>query len=120
MWWRRRRRTVEDFTREIRSHLELEAERLQEDGGLTTEDARGRARRQFGNLTRVSEQFYESRRVLWWDHVRQDVRLAIRSLARSPVVCLVAIVSLSGGIGATTATLTLRNAIFYNPPPLYA
>lgn len=64
---------------------------------------------------------------MWWRRrtptivdFTQDVRVAIRSIAKSPVTCLVAVVSLAGGIGATTATLTLRNAIFYNPPPLYA
>jgi putative ABC transport system permease protein len=119
MWWRRRR-TSADFTSEIASHLELEAERLQAEEGLGLEEARLAARRRFGNVTRVSERFYESRRVLWWDHLRQDARSAIRSIAKSPVACLVAVASLAGGIGATTATLTLRNAIFYNPPPLYA
>ena len=59
-------------------------------------------------------------RMLWLDHLRQDARSAIRSIAKSPVACLVAVASLAGGIGATTATLTLRNAIFFNPPPLYA
>jgi putative ABC transport system permease protein len=59
-------------------------------------------------------------RMLWWDQFRQDARSALRSIAKSPVACLVAVGSLAGGIGATTATLTLRNAIFYNPPPLYA
>src|SRR5687768_6099505 len=92
MWWRRRRRTSADLTSEIPAHLELEAGRLQT----------------------------EERGVLWWDHLRQDARSAIRSIAKSPVACLVAVASLAGGIGATTATLTLRNAIFYNPPPLYA
>ncbi len=63
--------------------------------------------------------FYESRRILWLDHLRQDVRSALRTLAKAPIACAVAIVSLAGGIGATTSTLTVRNAIFYNPPPLY-
>jgi predicted permease len=58
--------------------------------------------------------------MLWWDQLRQDARAAIRSIAKSPLACLVAVISIAGGIGATTATLTLRNAIFYNPPPLYA
>ena len=118
--WRRRRRTDADFSREIASHLELEAERLQAEEGLGVEDARAAARRRFGNVTRVSEHFYESHRLLWWDHIRLDARSAMRSIARSPIACLVAIASLAGGIGATTATLTLRNAIFYNPPPLYS
>jgi predicted permease len=118
--WRRRRRTDADFGQEIASHLELEAERLQTEEGLSVDEARVAARRRFGSVTRVSEHFYESRRVLWWDHLRLDVRSAIRSIAKSPIACLVAVVSLAGGIGATTSTLTLRNAIFYNPPPLYA
>ena len=56
---------------------------------------------------------------MWLDHCRHDVRCALRSIARSPIACAVAVISLAAGIGATTATLTLRNAIFYNPPPLY-
>ncbi len=118
--WRRRRRTDRDLGQEIASHLELEAERLRTEEGLSEDEARAAARRRFGNVTRVSEHFYESGRLLWWDHLRLDARSAIRSIAKSPIACLVAVVSLAGGIGATTSTLTLRNAIFYNPPPLYA
>jgi predicted permease len=118
MFWRRARRTSEDFDREIASHLGIETERLVAEG-MAPHEARAAARRRFGNVTRASERFYESRRVLWWDHVRHDVQCAIRSAVKSPVACLVAIGSLAAGIGATTATLTLRNAIFYNPPPLY-
>ena len=58
-------------------------------------------------------------RVMSLDHCRHDVRCALRSIARSPIACAVAVISLAAGIGATTATLTLRNAIFNNPPPLY-
>lgn len=120
MWWWRRQRTDSDFGQEIEAHLELEAERLQREEGFGEEDARREARRRFGSVTRVAEHFYESRRLLWWDHLRQDARVAIRSIAKSPIACIVAVTSLAGGIGVTTATLTLRNAIFYNPPPLYA
>ena len=56
---------------------------------------------------------------MWLDHFRHDLRCALRSIARSPIACAVAVISLAAGIGATTATLTLRNAIFSNPPPLY-
>src|SRR5262245_46557670 len=44
---------------------------------------------------------------------------AFRSILRSPITALVAVPSLAAGIGATTATLTIRNVIFHNPPPLY-
>ena len=49
---------------------------------------------------------------------RQDLRLAVRSIRQYPVACAVAVISLAAGIGCTTATLTIRDAIFYNPPPL--
>jgi len=39
-------------------------------------------------------------------------------MRKYPIACIVAIVSLAAGIGATTATLTIRNTIFRNPPPL--
>jgi hypothetical protein len=56
-WWRR---TDDDFADEIRSHLELETERLV-DEGLSPEDARLAARRRFGSAAAARERFYESR-----------------------------------------------------------
>ena len=53
------------------------------------------------------------------DRILQDLRLASRSLLRYPVSCAVAVISLAGGIGATTATLTIRDVVFRKPPPLY-
>jgi predicted permease len=111
-------RSDDDFSREIEAHLQHEADRLIADG-VSPEEARRAARRAFGNVARVSERFYESRRVLWLNHLRHDVRCAFRSIARTPIACAVAVASLAAGIAATTATLTVRNAIFYNPPPLY-
>jgi len=116
--FRRSRRTDDDFAQEIQSHLDLETERLIAEG-MSPHDACLAARRRFGNVTRAAEQFYEARRVRWFDHLRHDLRCAFRSIARSPIACAVAITSLAAGIGATTSTLTVRNAIFYNPPPLY-
>jgi len=53
------------------------------------------------------------------DHLRQDLRGAVRGLTRYPIAALVAVVSLAGGIGATTATLIVRDVVFHKPPPLY-
>jgi predicted permease len=57
--------------------------------------------------------------MIWLDHLGRDVRCVVRSMAASPIGVLVAILSLAGGIGSTTVMLTVRNAVFYNPPPLY-
>jgi putative ABC transport system permease protein len=55
----------------------------------------------------------------WLDQLTQDLRAATRSMSRYPVACAVAVLSLAAGIGSTTATLSARNVLFLNPPPLY-
>ena len=113
-----RKQTDDDFDREIRAHLDLETERLIE-AGLSPDAARTTARRRFGNVTSARERFYEAGRLLWLDHLWQDVRCAIRNASRYPVAATIAIASLAAGIGATTVTLTIRDVIFHKPPPLY-
>jgi len=58
---------------------------------MTPEAARLAARRRFGNPAAAAERFYESRRLLWLDHLWQDVRSAARNLAKCPVACAVAV-----------------------------
>jgi putative ABC transport system permease protein len=54
-----------------------------------------------------------------FDRLSQDIRAGMRSLLKYPVSCAVAVISLAGGIGATTATLTIRDVVFRRPPALY-
>ena len=112
------KRRDEEFAREIRAHVDIETARLIEEG-MAPDQARAAARRAFGNVTRAQERFYERGRLLWIDHLRQDVRCAIRNIRHYPVAALVAVVSLAGGIGATTVTLMIRDILFRKAPPLY-
>jgi putative ABC transport system permease protein len=118
-WGGTSRRCAGDFDREIESHLELEAQRLIEEG-MSPDAARIAARRRFGSVTATRERFYEARRLLWLDRLRQDVRCAVRHIRRYPVAGLVAVSSLAAGIGATTVTLMVRDVLFRKPPPAYA
>jgi hypothetical protein len=86
------RQTDEDFRREIESHLELETDRLIAEG-LSPLEARDRALRRFGNVTRTRERYYEARRIQWRDDVRRDLRLGLRALARAPLFALTAMTS---------------------------
>jgi predicted permease len=115
---RRGSRRDDDFGDEIDAHLALEIQRL-EDDGLSPEEARFEARRRFGSVAAAKERFYESGRLLWVDHLLHDLRDAARSVVRYPVSAAVAVISLAGGIGATTATLTIRDVVFRKPPALY-
>ncbi|HET7218355.1 MAG TPA: ABC transporter permease, partial [Vicinamibacterales bacterium] len=113
-----RRRSDGDFDDEIRAHLEAETDRLVADG-MSRADAEAAARRAFGNVTRVREDFHDRGRLLWLDHLRQDLIGALRSMRRYPVATLVALVSLAAGIGATAVTLSVRDVLFHRFPPTY-
>src|SRR3984957_13510196 len=112
----RRKRKSSDFRAEIEAHIELERDRLIQQG-RSPEDAQAAARRAFGNVLQIEERFYESGRWQWWDNLRQDVRFGIRMLVRNPGFTVTVILTLALSIGANTAIFSLVNALLLKSLP---
>jgi len=111
------RRKPEDFSAELQAHLALEADRLHEEG-LDPVEARRRAHLNLGNLMSQEERYYEASRWAWLDQLRQDVRYSLRQFRRAPAFALTAVLTLSIGIGATTAIFTLIHAVLLKSLPV--
>ena len=112
----RRRRSADDFAEEIRSHLELEADELRGEG-LSEEEARRKARVEFGNVRAAEERFYMKDRTQWFDNLMRDVKFALRQMVKNPSFAITAVLVLALGIGASVAIFSFVDAALLEPLP---
>ena len=100
---RRRRQLDRDLDDELRFHLDMKAEE--------TGDAFS-ARRRLGNPTALKETCREMWMFSFMESSWQDLRYALRTLAKTPGFVLVAVAALAFGIGADTAVFTIGSSAF--------
>jgi putative ABC transport system permease protein len=125
-WYVRRRpdKVASEIDEELRTHLDMRIGELTA-RGLSPEDARQEALRQFGDLeaTRaycrqqdLGKETHLQRGLLFQD-LMQDLRISLRGLWRAPVLTLTIVATVGLGLGATTVIFAAVHAAFLRPLP---
>src|SRR4051812_9083599 len=79
----RREKMDAEMAEEMRAHLEMQTrENLAR--GMSADEARYAARRQFGGMEQIKEIAREQRGVRWVEELARDARFALRQLRKTP------------------------------------
>ncbi len=100
---------------EIRVHLQEQIDQYLA-AGMSPEDARAAAQRAFGSVMLVEEQCRDTRRVAFVEHLGRDLRYALRSLVRQPMLVVAAASSIAVAVGANTTIVSLVTEVLFAQP----
>lgn len=107
----------DELSEEFATHIELQTRKYVQQG-LSLEEARRKARIDFGALEAAREECREVRSWRWLDASERNVRHTLRSLKRSPFFVVTAIAILAIGIASNIAAFSAIDALFLRPLPV--
>ena len=101
---------------EVTFHLEMETQKYIREG-MSKDEARALALRNFGPMTKHKEEARDARGVSWLEELVKDVRYGFRQLGKNPGFAAMAILTLGLGIGSNTAIFSVINGVLLKPLP---
>ena len=101
---------------ELQHHLERQIEQNIKEG-MSPEEARYAALKDFGGIELAKEQCREARGVRPIEDLWQDLRYGLRQLSKRPAFAILAVLTLALGIGATTTIFTVAYTVLLKPLP---
>src|SRR5262245_32681249 len=113
----RHHRTDADLSDELKIHVEMqEADYV--GAGIPAAEARRRARLGLGATPAIVENVRDQELITTLESCYRDFALGLRSLRKSPVFCLTAVLTLAVGIGANTVIFTLLHGLLLRSLPV--
>ena len=109
-------RAERELSAEIESHLQLHIDDNIR-AGMTPADARRRAVLALGGIEKTKEEYRDRRGLPAVESIIQDVRYAVRGIARNPVFALACIGTLGLGIGVNSAIFSIVHGVLFAPLP---
>jgi len=111
-----RNRFERELDEEIRFHLDMEAdEQLRK--GVSRRDAEAAARRQFGGMDQMKEEYRARRSVRSIEVVLQDLKYAVRVIRKTPLVYGLLVLVFALGIGVNTAVISIVDCVLFRALP---
>lgn len=99
---------------ELESHLQLHVDDNVR-AGMHPDEARRQAVLALGGVDQTKERYRDQRGLPFMEHLAQDLKFAVRGLARNPGFTAVAVLTLAVGVGANVTVFSLANALLLKP-----
>lgn len=113
----RKRKLDDDLDEELCTHIDFAVEENLK-CGMSEQEARTKALREFGGVTQTKEQYRMQRGLPFIETAWRDLRFGCRQLRKSPGFTITAILTLALGIGVNTTIFGAFSAMLFRKPPV--